>query len=224
MKRLAAAGVSLAVLAAVSGQAFAADLPQSSYPAADYSAPVDNSRFNWSGFYFGGNLGWGWAKFRTDSAATGKFKAETNGVGLGIHGGYNHEIFPNFIAGVEADLQYTDYTKSRVSNGINVRTSSNWNGSLRGRLGVTFDRFMVYGTGGLAIADLAVRAPTGKHDDTQLGWVAGAGVEGAVTNNITARVEYLYADYGRDSFNLGPVRYRTETQTSTIRAGVSYKF
>ncbi|WP_439528917.1 outer membrane protein [Pannonibacter sp.] len=224
MKRLAAAGVSLAVLAAVSGQAFAADLPQSSYPAADYSAPVDNSRFNWSGFYFGGNLGWGWAKFRTDSAATGKFKAETNGVGLGIHGGYNHEIFPNFIAGVEADLQYTDYNKSRVSNGINVRTSSNWNGSLRGRLGVTFDRFMVYGTGGLAIADLAVRAPTGKHDDTQLGWVAGAGVEGAVTDNITARVEYLYADYGRDSFNLGPVRYRTETQTSTIRAGVSYKF
>lgn len=224
MKCLAAAGVSLAVLAAVSGQAFAADLPQSSYPATDYSAPVDNSRFNWSGFYFGGNLGWGWAQFRTDSAATGKFNADTNGVGLGIHGGYNHEIFPNFIAGLEADLQYTDYTKSRVSNGISVRASSNWNGSVRGRLGVTFDRFMVYGTGGLAIADLAVRAPTGKHDDTQLGWVAGAGVEGAVTDNITARVEYLYADYGRDSFNLGPVRYRTETQTSTIRAGVSYKF
>ncbi|NBN63290.1 outer membrane beta-barrel protein [Microvirga tunisiensis] len=224
MKSLAAAGASLAVLAALSGQAIAADLPQSSFPANDYSAPVDSSRFDWSGFYFGGNLGWSWAEFSHRSNPTGKFNARGDGVTFGVHGGYNHEIFPNFIAGVEADLQYADLEKRRSSNNVSVRASSNWNGSLRGRLGVTFDRFMVYGTGGLAIADLTVRAPTGKHDATQLGWTVGAGVEGAVTDKVTARLEYLYADYGRDSFNLGPVRYRTETTTSTLRAGVSYKF
>lgn len=223
MKSLAAAGVSIAVLAGASLPAFAADLPQPAQPVI-YDNQVSSARFDWSGFYFGGNLGWGWGQFTTNSALTGRFNSDASGVNGGVHAGYNHAITPNIIAGLEADFQLSDLEKRRSVAGVGVKTSSDWNSTIRGRLGYAFDRFMIYGTGGLSIADLEVAAAGSKGNETAIGWTLGAGIEGAVTDNVTARLEYLYQDFGRESFTLGGTRYRTDLDASIARFGVSYKF
>ena len=223
MKILAVAGVSLVALAAAA-PAFAADLPAPAAPVMYDQAQVSDARFDWSGFYFGANAGWAWGEFKNSSALTGNVKSSTNGPTIGIHGGYNYQITPNFLAGAEADFQYRDLDKRSSGNGVSIKNSSNWNGSLRARAGVVFDRLMVYSTGGLAIANMETNVAGTKRDETKTGWVLGAGVEGALTNNITARVEYLHSDYGRDNFDVGGVSQRVKLQDNVTRVGLSYKF
>ena len=81
-------------------------------------------------------------------------------------------------------------------------TENTWLGTARGRVGYAFDRWMPYITGGAAFGDVTANHPgfTGA-SNTQVGWAAGAGVEFAVVNNWTAKVEYLHYDLG--SFNCG---------------------
>ncbi|MFD1696364.1 outer membrane protein [Roseibium aestuarii] len=219
MKRLALAGLTVAV-ASLSVPALAADLPYPSEPAPSYSDPVPAARFDWNGAYAGGNLGWGWGNFDNSGAAD----TEGNGVQGGVHAGYNYMITPNVLAGVEADFQLSDLNDTATSGGVTAETSSDWNASVRGRLGYTFDRFMVYGAGGLAIADQSLKVGGNSADTTAVGWTLGAGVEGAVTNNVTARVEYVHQDFGSEDFNISGTSYKSEMDDDIVRAGVSYKF
>ncbi|MTI43653.1 outer membrane immunogenic protein [Roseibium hamelinense] len=225
MKRFACAGLAVATLAGATAPVLAADLPLPAEPVQTYdSTPVPAARFDWTGFYLGGNLGWGWGEFDNSSGPTGSFNSNANGVQGGGHAGYNYAITPNIVTGLEADFQFSDLSKTNFRNGVGVKTSSDWNSSVRGRLGYTFDRFMVYGAGGLAIADLKVNADGAEESTTAFGWTLGAGVEGAVTNNITARVEYAYQDFGRESFTLNGNRYRSDLDANLVRFGLSYKF
>jgi outer membrane immunogenic protein len=80
--------------------------------------------------------------------------------------------------------------------------------TVRGRVGVAFNNFLVYGTGGVAFGRVAsagdvtaslgpeflTLAATGR--ETHVGWTAGAGVETMLTPNLSAKLEYLYADLG----------------------------
>ena len=77
---------------------------------------------------------------------------------------------------------------------------------------------------------------TGNPSSTRVGWTIGGGVEYAITNNITIKGEYLYADLGSSNFNTignafaaanfpgvvasGKINYNA----SIFRAGVNYKF
>jgi outer membrane immunogenic protein len=223
MKRLAAAGMTIAVTIAAAATAQAADLPQ---PAENYTYadPVPAERFDWSGFYFGGNLGWNWSDFETTNGVTGRFSNHGNGVTGGVHAGYNYMLSPNFLLGAEADFSLSDIEKTRTVGGVNYKTSSDWNGTVRARAGWAFDRFMVFGTGGLAIADLEAKANGISDSKTKVGWTAGAGIEGAVTQNVTARLEYMYQDYGRETFSLGGQNYKTDLDSNQVRFGMSYKF
>lgn len=223
MKRLAAAGLTIAAAFAASAPALAADLPQ---PAESYTYtdPVPAERFDWSGFYFGGQLGWNWSDFQTNNGVTGRFTNRDNGVTGGVHAGYNYMVTPEFLLGAEADFSLSDIEKSRTVAGVNYKTSSDWNGTLRARAGWAFDRFLVFGTGGLAIADIDVAANGVSKNAVRVGWTAGAGIEAAVTQNVTARVEYQYQGYGSDSFALGGQTYKTDLDNNQVRFGVSYKF
>ena len=157
MKRLAAAGLTIAAAVAASAPALAADLPQPAEPYT-YNEPVPAERFDWSGFYFGGHLGWNWSDFQTNNAVTGRFNTRDNGVTGGVHAGYNYMLTPEFLLGAEADFSLTDIEKSRTVAGVNYKTSSDWNGTVRARAGWAFDRFLVFGTAGLAIADIEATA------------------------------------------------------------------
>ena len=77
---------------------------------------------------------------------------------------------------------------------------------------------------------------TGNPSSTRVGWTIGGGVEYAVTNNITIKGEYLYADLGSSHFNsIGnaasaiafpgvSVAGKIDYNASIFRAGVNYKF
>jgi outer membrane immunogenic protein len=80
--------------------------------------------------------------------------------------------FGGFVIGAEGDGSWVDWDDADAV------------GSIRLRGGLGFDRFLAYGTGGAAFRDF---------DD--LGWVAGAGVEYALTDRWTAGVEFLHYDF-----------------------------
>ena len=214
-------GLSGACLAA---PALAADLPQPGADVGGYES-VPQERFYWTGFYFGGNVGAAVAKRDASGAATGAFDTTRTGVIGGVQAGYNHMFSPNLLIGLEADFSFADLDKRASPNGIPVRASTDWISTLRARAGWSFDRFLVYGTGGLALADVEWRSAGVSDSTTVVGWTVGAGVEGAVTDRVTARLEYLYTDFGSERFNLGGgTTLSSDLDAHIARLGLNYKF
>lgn len=194
--------------------AFAADLGNvEPLPAPDVvqAAPVNN----WTGFYLGVLGGYGWGTADTD--AVGDIDAD--GFDLGVYGGANWQ-WGNFVLGGEADIAFP--WRDGESGGIEAEQGLN--GSLRGRAGIALDRFLLYGTAGFAATQLELSSAAGSDESALWGWTAGAGIEGMITDNITARIEYRFSDYGEESFNLGGAGVDSDFQTNTIRGGVGVKF
>jgi outer membrane immunogenic protein len=252
MKRILIAAT-LAMAAA--GQTFAADLPPAAAPprapAANYPAVAPT--YNWSGFYIGGNAGYGWATADvTDTIVGGPFSGlnststgiKMNGAIAGGQIGVNFQTGP-LVLGLEGDLQWSGQKESTVYGcGVGCTVTEegkiNWFATARGRIGVAADRVLLYGTGGAAWINatdsLTGSVPAGTAtllslSSTSLGWAAGAGVEVAFTENLTARIEYLYMQANNFSANAAtiPVLGGTITETATIkdsiiRAGLNLKF
>jgi len=224
MKRLALAGFALTAGTACALPAFAADLPQSPAPAPAYeAAPAGQQSIDWTGIYVGGQLGWAFSNFDNSfgSASNG---LNTNGVGGGVYAGYNFQVTPNMVVGLETDFSLTDIEKSGTVGGLTLKSSSDWNANFRGRVGYAFDRYMIYGTGGLALAELEAAANGVKDSKTAIGWTLGAGAEAAITNNVVARFDYAYQDFGSEKFNLGGSSVKSDFNNHQVRAGVAYKF
>lgn len=111
---------------------------------------------------------------------------------------------------------------------------------------------LLYVTGGLAVGEvkstssvttttstaLSFGTPPGPTSvsalagasSTQAGWTIGAGVEGAIAGNWTAKLEYLYVDLGTVNSTFAGVAPFAPLVTSThvtdniVRAGVNYRF
>ncbi|MCK7612599.1 outer membrane protein [Roseibium sediminicola] len=222
MKRLALAGMALTAASAATAPVLAADLPQSPAPAYE-AVPAPQQSIDWSGIYVGGNLGWNFGNFDNQSGST-SLSTSANGVGGGLYTGYNFQVTPNVIVGAEADFSLTDLKDSRTNGGLNLESKSNWNSNIRARVGYSFDRYLVYGAGGLALADLELSGNGDSDRKTALGWTVGAGGEAAITNNVSARLEYVYQDFGSQDFNLNGTGVSSEFNNSQVRMGIGYKF
>jgi outer membrane immunogenic protein len=132
---------------------------------------------------------------------------------------------------------------------VNGKNSLTWLGTTRGRVGfvVTPDnRLMIYATGGVAYgggnSQFSIRDNTtssifsANPSSSRVGWVIGGGAEYAVTNNITIKGEYLYADLGSSKFTTTENGFAAANfpgvvasgkigwNASIFRAGVNYKF
>jgi outer membrane immunogenic protein len=119
-----------------------------------------------------------------------------------------------------------------------------WFGTVRGRAGVLVSpKVLLYATGGLAYGEVKSSETLGtaySTTDTRVGYTVGAGVEGAIGGNWTAKLEYLYVDLGRTSgsfasaipaFGAGTVASGTLTSSyssritdNVLRVGVNYRF
>ena len=219
MKRLIAAVAAAAVLAAT--PALSADLYDPIAPVAPevYGPTV----FSWAGPYVGAQIGYGWGE------VSGQIKGsrrgiDTDGVIGGLYGGYNAQLTPNFVLGGEADISWSDISGDRNVRGRKYEARTDWQGTIRARAGAAFDRILVYGTGGIAFAGNNMKKQArGNESQTHVGWTLGAGIEGAITENIVARGEYLYAGYGKENYNKINVK-NVDLNTNVVRAGVAYKF
>jgi outer membrane immunogenic protein len=176
MKRIVGA---VMVTAALTAPALAADLGARSYTKAPALAPVRN----WSGFYIGGNLGYGWRNGNTDFSFlptpaafgdnNGSLGIRSTGVIGGAQIGYNWQIGP-LVTGIEADVQGSDIKGSARATATffgtavpdpqvvpSSETKLAWFGTVRGRLGVTVTPdLLLYGTGGLAYGRVDASANT----------------------------------------------------------------
>lgn len=220
MKKYLVAGVAaLSVLAA--GAAAAADLPARKGPVAApaYVPPA----FTWTGFYVGANAGYGFGKFTSD----GRFYDDPKGFVGGGQLGYNHQI-GQFVLGLETDIQYADLKSNGRAAFVPAGSTAklDYFGTVRGRVGVAFDRVLPYVTGGFAYGNgkLSVPALGLSGSNTQYGYAVGAGVEYAVTNNLTLRGEYLYVSLDKERYFAPPATNRVGTDFSVVRAAVNYKF
>ncbi|WP_414471931.1 outer membrane protein [Microvirga sp. M2] len=211
----------------------AADLPSRYSPAPAYNAlPV----FTWSGFYAGVNLGYGRSTGASqvyDEAFNVTGGGRKSGFLGGIQGGYNYQL-GMFVVGAEADLQYAAIgDKSATYRGINYRGEDDgYFGTVRARAGLAIDRALVFGTLGFAYGDIGgnkgLDAALGYRRDSSAsgGWTMGGGVEYAVTDNFTAKVEGLYVNLDTsDNYALANrVVIRRDTEFGVFRAGLNYKF
>lgn len=176
----------------------------------------------WSGLYLGLHGGYGSAQ------ASG---TSFDGLLGGVQVGYNHQFGRNFVVGVEADISGADI--SRTDPGVlfgiagSATTRTYAFGTIRGRAGVTFDQFMVYGTGGFAWAVNELSGTLGgvTASDTRShsGYTFGAGLEWMITPAWTARAEYLYAHFHGRSYFGGTVQSGS-IDTNVVRFGVNYLF
>ncbi len=222
MNRLALAGFALTIGSAGVMPAVAGGLPQAPAPAYD-AVPASQQSIDWTGIYVGGELGWAFGNF-DNSANGGQNDFNANGLGGGVYAGYNFQVTPNVVVGLETEFNLTDLEKRSSAGGLSIKSSSDWNAAFRGRLGYAFDRYLIYGAGGLALADLEASANGVKDSKTAVGWTLGAGAEAAVTNNVVARFDYSYQDFGDQNFNLGGSGVKSEFNNHQVRAGIAYKF
>jgi outer membrane immunogenic protein len=250
MKQILLAGVALGALAV---PAVAVDLAP---------LPVAPPVLSWTGFYVGGNVGWtgstdavtnlgtdtGTGAFGTyllNGGIPGIVNLNQTGVIGGGQIGYNWQVAPTWVVGIEVDFQATNSkgTDNFAFLGgaplLPITTTFtrelDWLGTLRGRAGyLWFPSLLFYGTGGVAYGENKNGSaaacsdwtpPCGSEPSTahqtsnmSVGWTLGAGAEWRFAPAWTLRGEYLYVEFGRFS-NTIAYTYgpNTSTLTSTVR-------
>jgi outer membrane immunogenic protein len=189
MKRL---GLGL-LLASIAGAACAADLPAA--PAYSKAPAVVAPVTNWTGFYVGAMGGYAAEATSDPLAMKGGFAGATVG--------YNWQ-FGTFVAGLEADGAWADVSQSSTLLGVTMTAKADALATVRGRVGVAFDQVLLYGTGGLALADAQISGSSGgltaSDSKTLTGWTAGAGVEWMFMPHWSLKAEYLYRSLAGQTF------------------------
>jgi outer membrane immunogenic protein len=198
--------------------------------AADLSAPpLAPVPYTWTGLYIGGNAGYaGTTVDQTVSGSGGTGSTDIPGFLVGGQVGGNYQIGA-IVLGAEADFDGTTITKSTTA-GILVGTEQvPWVATFRGRFGVAFGRFLVYGTAGGAATEIRSVLNAGVNGSanttiTSGAWTAGGGLEVAISESLSARLEYLYLDTGTVNLAfIGPVAVTGRVQQNIVRAGLNYR-
>ncbi len=211
------------LLAGVSTSAFAADLPTSKGPPAPPSA-VYAPIFTWTGVYAGLNAGVG-----ITSLDNSNFAAPTGGV-FGGQVGFNYQA-GQLVLGAEGDLEGAWLNRSGTYALGTNKFETGMMTTERLRAGVALDRTLLYVTGGYAGIDTrgrfndTVDGFSGSQTIWRDGGAIGVGGEYAFTNNLTAKVEYLYMPFTNATYFAGtPSAETSGLSINLIRLGVNYKF
>jgi outer membrane immunogenic protein len=214
--------------------------------------------FTWTGIYIGGQVGYAWGTganqfdgFVDDAFLDTSVGGSPNGVIGGTHVGFNYQIpgWPMFsssglVIGLEGSVDGTSLTNTAVlafpdGSTLAAHTNADIQGSIRGRLGIAWDRVLIFATGGVAFGGfnttVSVSEPpffaSASRSNTRTGWTVGGGIEYAITNNWSIQAEYRFTDFGTirngdlaglpaDEFLNGQRRL----QQNQVQVGFSYKF
>ena len=232
MKLISGIGAA-AVALALMGSAQAADMPIMPRKAPPMLVPFT---YNWTGFYLGANVGYGWSDGSgsiTMGGATGPVSGDGNGIPYGLQLGYNWQ-FGSWVYGIEADIQATSVSSSITGMaGATTFTGDSklpWFATLRGRVGYAWDRTMIYVTGGAVYGNAeldGVLSTTGPFSTSKSFWTytVGGGLEQALWGRWTAKIEYLYVGTPNDvPVPPGTTSISGSINTNLVRAGLNYRF
>jgi outer membrane immunogenic protein len=223
---------STALLVTVAG-ASAADLPaRPVYKAAPMAAPA----FSWTGIYVGGNVGYGWGRTRGTAATSAPGglpgQSDLDGIVGGGQIGANYQVGA-WVFGIEADYQGASVDGSKTAGAFTDTAEVERYGTLRGRIGYAWDRWLAYGTGGYAFGArtnynfVTPAAFSGAGSRDLDGWAAGGGLEYAFAPNWSAKVEYMHVNLDTKAFTSLPcvaASCRVGADIDTVRLGVNYRF
>ena len=231
----------VALVALATSPVLAADMPLKALPKMP-------AVYNWTGFYMGANVGGSFGSENTAWGITGTSAAAASGNMNGILGGFQdgwNWQSGFWVLGFESDFQFTSQSGSSsitTAAPAAVATSSanlQWFSTIRGRIGLTpSPTWLVYATGGAAFGETQTNEAVisggllaGASANTiHSGWTLGGGVETALWDNWTAKLEYLYIDLGHVSYNftgvgtLTPIGTDVHVTDNIIRFGVNYRF
>jgi len=198
MKKFLLAGVALSAL--LGGSAGAADLAR---PAPVHAPPpVIVPLFTWTGCYVGGNAGGIWARNDWNDTVFGDFGNNTASGGLGgLQGGCNYQVGA-WVFGIQGDYDWTSINSTSANPALTAlanaaflpggfaftdQTQLKSLGSVTGRVGYSWDRFLAYVKAGGAwlqtsytLQNAGVAIATAS--STQSGWTVGVGGEYAFLN------------------------------------------
>jgi outer membrane immunogenic protein len=151
-----------------------------------------------------------------------------------------------FVFGAEMDGQWSGQENTfsvacgagcTATESIKIRSLATG----RGRVGLAFDWFMPYVTGGAALVNglnnltMTVAGTTASFaplSHSTLGWTAGAGVEVALWSNWSAKLEYLYISANGatkvapipNALGLGFASTPGDYRDNIVRVGFNYRF
>ncbi len=187
-------------------------------------------------------------------------KSNSAGFTGGIEGGYNYSYQSSgLMLGFETDFEafnldqhVTKTFQSSVTQPIfpppptpmvtvTQAQKTDWLYTLRPRIGWEMGRWLIYGTGGLAVGNVKqavsysdnrvpANAAAFSHSETKVGWVAGVGAGYAISPNWSVKAEWLYTDLGTISASATtPNGYAVvgaagKIQSNIVRVGVDYRF
>ena len=183
----------------------------------------------------------------------GSPRLRNSGFTIGGQTGCNYQM-SSLVIGLETDLNWVGVKNNYFAAGTipvggggvssTVSVESNYLFTLRPRAGIAVDRALFYVTGGLAVGNekfsqsfshFFVNTPTssesGSISKSKVGWTVGGGIEYAVTNNWSAKIEYLHVDLGSVNFNAANNLFPIFTASNSVyiredivRVGLNYKF
>ena len=216
------------IVAGAAGGAWAADISPPRPAPAPVVVPAPALKYNWTGFYIGGSVGYGWGRETVSASAfglTASASQDLNGAIAGGLLGFNWQA-GMFVGGIEADYQWSDQKISQTVGGVTFTDRISAFATVRGRAGVAIDNVYIYGTGGYAHFQFKsdASAPGFSSTSNLGGWTVGAGIDVAVVGNLIARAEYLYlrsVDKTDVIFGVPVTGYATD---NIVRVALMYKF
>lgn len=184
----------------------------------------------WTGFYIGADLGHAWqrAKEADTIGDVGPFFSTYSLKGAigGPFTGFNWQLGP-VVLGVEADVEAAGVRGGEGPFLVGMTQRHDLRGSARGRVGVAVERALPYVTGGVALANFFPFALGEPFHQARPGWTIGGGIEYALAENWSGRIEYRHSDFGAatyESDNFDGNRYRIRVRDNAVRAGIAYHF
>jgi outer membrane immunogenic protein len=172
-------------------------------------------------------------------------QTQTNGFLGGVQGGYNWQLAPWAVIGVEAQFSWTDLKgTSPCLLVLGCTTEHDWITTLAGRFGVTYDRLLLYVKGGIAWSKVTYSANLNLNglinastsvSDTRVGPMFGTGLEYAFWGNWSAKIEYNFIHFRSEDYNFPlsigddpPFNINVGTSirenVHLIKAGLNYRF
>jgi high affinity Mn2+ porin len=203
-------------------------------------APDNPPYYNWTGLYVGGHVGYSRGNAQvtlTDpSSPATNFGSPFGSLTGGVQLGYNYILPSRILLGIEADMSFPNFLAadpaawSRTTLVADTSEKIDYMGTLRGRFGYAFPHWMIYATGGFAWSQGRFLQNPGVTDDIDKtlhlhsGWALGVGAEVAISSSWTARLEYLYLNFGYAEvlFPSGTVA-GSSFDIQSVRVGLNYK-
>jgi opacity protein-like surface antigen len=230
----------IASLVAINGAAFAYCIPAGAADIAPRPYAAPQLMYSWNGFYVGANFG-GVFSVENESmngaflGAPTTFSGNPSGVLGGGQLGYNFQFSPQWLIGIEGELDWTSaQSTSNIGNTVvsgTLTSNHNWYDTLDGRLGYIMGSALLYIKGGGAWMNAdyafsaagAINGPSSVNA-TRAGWTAGGGIEGLLWPNWSAKLEYDFLDFGSYSggFPITGSAINFNTQVHEVKIGINY--